>query len=72
MASVTKNDIPQEANMMTDLWNLIKEFYIPEDTEEYWLDLNEKCNQIYKDCPSRLTFHLLYGFRNYLEEKSNG
>lgn len=72
MASVTKNDIPKEANMMTELWNLIKEFYVPEDSDKYWIDLNNKCEQIYHDCPSRLTFHLLYGLRNYLQEKSNG
>lgn len=70
MASVTKNDIPKEANMMTELWNLIKEFYVPEDNDEYWLDLNEKCVQIYKNCPTPLTFQLVHGFLNYLEDKS--
>ena len=34
MASVTKKDIPQESAMMGDLWELIKKYYIPENTEE--------------------------------------
>lgn len=69
MASVSKRDIPEVANMMPQLWETIKEFYIPEPNDRYWEELNERCEQIYRECPSRLTFHLLYGFRNYLQEK---
>ena len=75
MASVTKQDIPNEANMMSELWVLIKEYYIPEDSNAYWEALVNKCDQIYKSCPTRLTYHLLRGVLDYLEEehkKRNG
>lgn len=70
MASVTKNDIPQEANMMTELWALIKDYYIPEEsTSDYWKELGDKCNEIYRNCPTQLTYHLVHGFLDYIQEK---
>ena len=70
MSAVKKSDIPAEAEMMSKFWNLIKDYYIPEENESYWSSLQEKCEKIYKDCPTRLTFHLLDGFRNFLAEKT--
>ncbi len=36
MASVTAKDIPEEQKFFTELWNLRKKYYIPEDSDEYW------------------------------------
>lgn len=36
MASVTAKEIPEEQKFFTDLWNLRKKYYIPEDNDEYW------------------------------------
>lgn len=36
MASVTAKEIPEEQKFFTELWNLRKKYYIPEDNDEYW------------------------------------
>ncbi len=36
MASVTAKEIPEEQKFFTELWNLRKKYYIPEDSDEYW------------------------------------
>lgn len=70
MAGVQKKDIPIEAAMMPEVWELIKAFYIPEEDEDYWRQLQNQCEKIYNRYPSRLTFFLLKGVRDFLEEKS--
>ncbi len=39
MASVTKEAIPEMANFMADFWKFEKEYWIPEDTDEYFDEL---------------------------------
>ena len=36
MASVTAKEIPEEQKFFTDLWNLRKKYYTPEDSDDYW------------------------------------
>lgn len=36
MASVTAKEIPEEQKFFTDLWNLRKKYYTPEDNDDYW------------------------------------
>ena len=36
MASVTAKEIPEEQMFFTDLWNLRKKYYTPEDSDDYW------------------------------------
>lgn len=36
MASVTAKEIPEEQMFFTDLWNLRKKYYTPEDNDDYW------------------------------------
>lgn len=36
MGSVNSKDIPMEFRMFGELFNLRKEFYTPEDNDEYW------------------------------------
>lgn len=70
MASVMKKDIPQESAMMGDLWELIKKYYIPEDSEEYWDGVWKDIDGIYrKYYPSELCKKLVLAYLAYLEEK---
>lgn len=69
MASVTKKDIPQESAMMGDLWELIKKYYIPENTEEYWDSAYKAIYELHVKYPSELCRKLVLGFWGYLEEK---
>lgn len=69
MASVTKNDIPQESAMMGDLWELIKKYYIPEDTEEYWDNALKAVCELHARYPSKLCRKLGLAFLGYLEDK---
>ena len=36
MASVTAKEIPEEQMFFTELWNLRKKYYTPEDNDDYW------------------------------------
>ena len=36
MARVTAIEIPEEQMFFTDLWNLRKKYYTPEDNDDYW------------------------------------
>lgn len=69
MASVTKKDIPQESEMMGDLWELIKKYYIPEETEEYWDDAWNAVYELHVKYPSELCRKLALAFWGYLEDK---
>lgn len=68
MASVTKNDIPDIAVFMPELWELIKAFYVPENNDAYWNAYHKKSQELYrKHNENNLVLHLIAGFTNYLE-----
>ena len=69
MAGVTKADIPHESEKMGMLWTMIKEFYIPEDNDEFWLAVIRRTEEIDQKCHSRLGQKLMVAFADYLEEK---
>ncbi len=69
MASVTKKDIPQESAMMGDLWELIKKYYIPEDSDEYWINAWAAISALRDKYPSELCRQLGLAFWNYLGVK---
>ena len=69
MASVTKNDIPNESRMMSMLWEMIKDYYLPEASEEYYQKFCQSAREIDKQCNSRLGQKLIIAFGEYLEEK---
>lgn len=69
MAGVTKADIPNESEMMGMLWTMIKDFYIPEDNDAYWLAVMKRSDEIDRKCHSRLGQKLMVAFADYLEEK---
>lgn len=70
MAAVTKNDIPDTAKFMSELWDLIKEFYVPENTDAYWNAYVAKTDKLVADHKEdKLVMHLIFGLTNYLENK---
>ena len=70
MASVTKQDIPQVAKFMGDLWELIKKYYIPENSDSYWNAFLEDSKRIWESCgKEEIATCLLNGVTSYLEKK---
>ena len=69
MAGVKKSDIPNESEMMGMLWNLIKDFYIPEDTEAYWEEFRQRSLEIDQKCNSKLGRTLINGVADFLDQK---
>ena len=70
MRTVTREEIPQEAQVMTELWNMIKDFYVHEPTDEYWDALLERSRDVDRKCNhSRLGQKLILAFQDYIEEQ---
>lgn len=69
MASVKKSDIPREAQMISMFWEMIKEFYIPENTQEYYKAFCKRAKEIDEQCHSRLAQKLILAFADYLDER---
>lgn len=58
--------ISELAGFMTEFWKLIKKYYEPEDTDEYWQGFMRDANSIVK---GELSKKLLLAFADYLEGK---
>lgn len=41
MSSVRASDIPEEQKMWTDIWNWRKNYYNPENSDDYWKQFTE-------------------------------
>ena len=72
MASVRKEDIPEVAKFMTDFWELIKMYYKPEDTDEYWECFNEDAEKLYTSTDHILCRKMILDLTSYLEGKLRG
>lgn len=70
MGRVSKADIPNEAKMIQSLWEMIKEFYIPEDTMAYHEEFCKCAREINRECDSRLGQKLILAYADYLDEKA--
>lgn len=57
--------------LMKDLWNIYKEFYIPEDTNEYWTDINNACMKFVKKYDSWFAKDLCMAVYDELERRYN-
>lgn len=72
MAGVCKKDIPEIASFMSDLWELVKHYWNPEDTDEYWnsfvMDARE-LSEKYNNDP--YVNHMLAAFAEYIDKKHN-
>lgn len=67
------DDIPKYSKFMTTLWNMLKLYGEPENTERYWVELDEKCQQmcrLYDDDP--IVLELLRGLENGMQHKMMG
>lgn len=69
MAGVKKKDIPNEAEMFVMLWELTKDFWIPEDTDEYYRQFNERANEIVSKTHSELGKYLILTLSEYFDKK---
>ncbi|MCD7824897.1 MAG: hypothetical protein LUH14_02890 [Clostridiaceae bacterium] len=73
MASVRKADIPDEAQFFTEFWKLVKDFYIVEENDDYWVHLSDRMHEIDEKCNHcRLGQILMNAYCDYLEEKRQG
>lgn len=69
MAGVKKKDIPNEAEMFIMLWELTKDFWIPEDTDKYYRQFNERANEIVNKTHSELGKVLILALSEFLDKK---
>ena len=69
MAGIGKEEKEKEWEMINGLWRMIKEFYIPEDTQEYHEAFCKCAQEIDKQCHSRLGQKLILAFADYLDER---
>ena len=69
MARVKKKDIPNEAEMFVMLWELTKDFWLPEDTDEYYRQFNERANEIVNKTHSELGKVLILALSEFLDKK---
>ena len=58
----------EEFMMFGDFYNLFKEFWFPEDTDEYWEELIEESEKFYKKYGSVYAKHLALAILGALEE----
>lgn len=69
MAGVKKKDIPNEAEMFVMLWELTKDFWLPEDTDEYYRQFNKRANEIVNKTHSELGKVLILALSEFLDKK---
>ncbi len=55
--------------LMKDLWNIYKEFYIPEDTNEYWTKLTKARDDFAEKYKSKFAEDLVMGVYDELERR---
>lgn len=70
MVTVNNKDIPEDFNMFSDLWNLYKKYYYPENNDQYWLTVRNDFLNLAKKYKSRLSEDLSLAIINELERKS--
>lgn len=69
MASVNKQDIPLEAKFMTDFWDMVKKFWIPEATDEYWEVFYNYAIRLYEKYPTDFCKGQIIAYEKYLDKK---
>lgn len=69
MASVTSKDIPTEFQMFGELFNLRKQFYIPEDSDEFWENAMNSFENLYKKYPTEYCRELVTATVNDIERR---
>ena len=69
MASVKKEDIPMIAMFMPKLWELIKEFYLVELSDEYSKAAYDRCIELIEVYPEPLAKELVLAFFKFIDSK---
>lgn len=73
MAGVKNSDIKQIFDFMGDFWGMVKDFWIPEDTDVYWQGLKERSDKLVMKYPEiRFVEIMIMALEDYLEEKQTG
>lgn len=73
MASVTKQDIPEISIFMSDFWNFVKKYFIPEHSDTYWEELMHDAAELgHKYKQDRFVAFQINAYLDYLEEKQRG
>lgn len=69
MASVRKDDIPMMAMFMPRFWEMIKEFYLIELTDEYSQKVYERCTELIELYQDPLAQKLVLAFCDFIDAK---
>lgn len=69
MASVKKEDIPMMAMFMLKLWELIKEFYLVELSDEYSKAAYDRCIELIEVYPDPLAKEFVLAFFKFVDSK---
>ncbi len=69
MASVKKEDIPMMAMFMPKLWELIKEVYLVELTDEYSKAAYDRCIELIETYSDPLAKELVLAFCKFIDSK---
>lgn len=69
MAGVNKKDIPIEAEFMTEFWEAVKKYWIPEDNTKYWKECTEHMESLIVKYPSEFCKSQVVSFVEYLDRK---
>lgn len=69
---VSKEQIRTEFDLFGRVWNVYKEFYIPEDNSEYWDKLVKAISEIQSDFPGQLSRDLSLSILADIERRHKG
>lgn len=76
MASVTSKDIPEVFQMFGDVFSFLKKYYNPEPGDDFWEEMKNKKEKIYKKYNTKLCYDILQAIANDIgtreEKKENG
>ena len=67
MASASKTDIPEIASFMSEFWLLVKKYWIPENSDEYWEDFITESSTLGKKYSHDFCIKQILAFVEYLE-----
>lgn len=69
MASVKKSEIPEIAAFMTEFWSFVKKYWIVEECDEYWAQLVEEADEMFKRYPDEFCKRQVVSYVDYLSAK---
>lgn len=52
-----------------EFWNLVQEYYIPEDTDEYWQSLDDNANELAEKYDDKFFDSLIIAFVTAMSNK---